>query len=259
MKPHLWITYDFTSTSECLAMLDTILKQHPNHDIIHEIGRSTLVQAALEEVPIVSEFRQRLDNFQTIVADFKGYDVPYSAEGRFYYASLTDLVTVMATAPNEAIQDAIQEANTDQKIVAFDLVACLDDDWKVKRAQELADLGASLVNCHTGASEPSTGKTSTALIGKVCHQLKNSSTQVIATGGFKPSNIKDLKPYVEQNQIFAIAVSSEITRSQDPNITIAQFLTEINQLIPCAIKESYIPQFCPDATWAASDELTSRL
>lgn len=86
-------------------------------------------------------------------------------------------------------------------------------------------------------------KTSTALIGKVCHQLKNSSTQVIATGGFKPSNIEDLKPYVEQNQIFAIAVSSEITRSQDPNVTIAQFLTQINELVPGAtVKESGIAE-----------------
>lgn len=123
MKPHLWIAYDFTSTSECLSMLDTILKQHPNRNIIHEISRPTLLQAASEGVPIISEFRQRLDNAQTIVADFKGYDVPYRAEGRFYYASLTDLVTVMATAPNEVIQDAIQEANTDQKLVAFDILS----------------------------------------------------------------------------------------------------------------------------------------
>lgn len=257
MKPHLWIAYDFTSTSECLLMLDTILQQHPNHDIIHEISRQTLLQAALEGFPLMSEFRQRLNNDQMLVADFKGYDVPYGAEGRFYYASLTDLVTVMATTPNAAIIEAIQEANTDQKIVAFDLMTCLDDDWKVKRAQELADLGARLVSCHTGASEPSTTKTSTALIGKVCQQLKNSSTQVVAMGGFKPSNVKDLKPYVEQNQIFAIAVGSAITRSKDPNVTIAQFLTEINDLVPSAtLKESAPPQLYSDAHWATIDELT---
>lgn len=259
MKPHLWIAYNFTSTSECLLMLDTILKQHPNQEIIHEIGRQTLLQAALEGVPIVSEFRQRLDNYQTLVADFIEYDVPYDAEGRFYYTG-TDLVTVMATAPDETIQEAINSANTDQKRVAFDLMACIDDDWKVKRAQELADLGASLVNCHMGWSEPSTRKTSTALIGKVCQQLKNSSTQVIAMGGFKPSNIKDLKPYVEQNQIFAIAIGSAITRSKDPNVTIAQFLTEINALVPCGtVKESYPPPLYFDATWAAIDELTRHL
>jgi 3-keto-L-gulonate-6-phosphate decarboxylase len=47
-------------------------------------------------------------------------------------------------------------------------------------------------------------------------------------GGLKPSNIKDLKPYVEQ--IFAIAVGSAITRSNDPNDAIAQFQLEIDRL-----------------------------
>lgn len=259
MKPHLWIAYDYTSTSECLSMLDTILKQHPNRDIIHEIGRLTLLQATLEGVGIISEFRQRLDNYQTLVADFIEYDVPYGAEGRAYYTG-TDLVTVMATAPDEVIQEAINSANTDQKRVAFDLMACLDDDWKVKRAQELADLGASLISCHTGWSEPLTGKPSTALIRKVCQQLKNSSTQIIAIGDFQPSNVEDLKPYVEQDQIFAIAVGSAITRSKAPNVTIAQFLTEINELVPCAtLKESYPPPLYFDATWAAIDELTRHL
>jgi 3-keto-L-gulonate-6-phosphate decarboxylase len=124
-------------------MLDTILKEHSNRDIIHEISRPTLVQAALERVAIVSEFRQRLDNDQMLVADFKGYDVPYSAEGRFYYASLTNLVTMMATAPNEAIQEAIQEANTDQKRVAFDLMTCLDDDWKALNCADWKSLSAT--------------------------------------------------------------------------------------------------------------------
>ena len=228
MTPYLWIAYDYTSTSQCLAMLDTILEKHPERDIIHEIGRPTLLHAVLEGVSIVSEFRKRLNNNQMLVADFKGFDVPYIAEGQFYYAAGTDLVTVMAAAPNEAIQEAINGANIHQKRVSFDLMACLDDDWKVKRARELADMGASLVSCHTGWSEQAAGKNPFLLIGKVCQQLKYTSTQVIAMGGLKPSNIKDLKPYVEQ--IFAIAVGSAITRSNDPNAAIAQFKLEMNQL-----------------------------
>lgn len=242
MKPYLWIAYDYTSTSQCLAMLDTILAKHSDSDIIHEIGRPTLLQAALEGVPIVSEFRKRLNNNQMLVADFKGYDVPYIAEGQFYYAAGTDLVTVMAAAPNEAIREAINGANTDQKRVAFDLMACLDDDWKVKRAQELADMGASLVSCHTGWSEQAAGKNPNVLIRKVCQQLKYTSTQVIAMGGLKLSNLKDLKPYVEQ--IFAIAVGSAITRSKDPNVAIAQFQLEMTQLNS---------RLLSNAPWAAID------
>lgn len=229
MRPYLWIAYDYTSTSQCLAMLDTILGKHPDKDIIHEIGRPTLLHAVLEGVPIVSEFRKRLNNNQMLVADFKGFDVPYIAEGQYYYAAGTDLITVMAAAPNEAIQEAINGANMQQKRVAFDLMTCQDDDWKVKRTQELADMGASLVSCHTGWSEQAAGKNPHLLIRKVCQQLKYTSTQVIPMGGLKPSNVKELKPYVEQ--IFAIAVGSAITRSNDPNVVIAQFQLEINQLI----------------------------
>ena len=228
MKPYLWIAYDYTSISECIAMLDTILEQHSDRDIIHEIGRPTLLRAALEGVSIVDEFRKRLSNNQILVADFKGYDVPYIAEGQFYYAAGTDIVTVMAAAPDEAILEAIIGANADCKRVAFDLMACLDDEWKVERAQKLADLGASLVSCHTGWSEQKAGKNPIALIKKVCQQLKYTSTQVVAVGGLKPDNLKELKPYVEQ--IFAIAVGSAITRSSDPNGTIAQFKLEIDRL-----------------------------
>lgn len=147
---------------------------------------------------------------------------------QFDYAARTDLVTVMAVAPNEAITEAINGANIEQKRVAFDLMACLDDDWKLKRATELADMGASLISCHTGWSEQTAGKSPNGLIAKVCRQLKYTSTQVIAMGGLKPSNLKDLKPYVEQ--IFAIAVGNAITRSNNPIQAIAQFQLEINQL-----------------------------
>ncbi len=252
MKPRLWISYDYSSTSECLLMLDTILKQHSNRDIIHEIGRSTLLQALLEGFPIVAKFRQQLNNYQTIVADFRGYDVPHNAERRLYHASLTDIsltdmVTVMANAPTETIRAAIFKADIEQKLVVFDLMSCFHDDWKVLRAQELADLGADLVSCHVGWTKQASRNSSTTLIDKVCSQLKNSSTQLIIRGDFKPSDVKNLKPYVEQNQIFAIVVGKAITRSKDPNVAIAQFFTEIDTLVPgVTLKESYTPQLCPD-------------
>ena len=249
---YLWIAYDYTSTSQCLAMLDTILEKHPDKDIIHEIGRSTLLQALLEGFPIVAKFRQQLNNYQTIVADFRGYDVPHNAERRLYHASLTDIsltdmVTVMANAPTETIRAAIFKADIEQKLVVFDLMSCFHDDWKVLRAQELADLGANLVSCHVGWTKQASRNSSTTLIDKVCSQLKNSSTQLIIRGDFKPSDVKNLKPYVEQNQIFAIVVGKAITRSKDPNVAIAQFFTEINTLVPgVTLKESYTPQLCPD-------------
>lgn len=269
MKPHLWIAYDYSSISDCLSMLDTILKQYPNRDIIHEISSSTLRQAALDGVAIVSEFRARLNNDQLLVADFKGHDVCLGAAERFCYPSLTNLLTMMATAPDNAIQDAIEKANTTQDLVVFDLMNCLDDDWNAERAQKLADLGARFVSCHAQPSNSSTGNSPTSLINKVCQQLQHSSTQVIARE-CTSSNIKDLKPYVDQNQIFAVALhlrsapliasGSTIDHSQDPIALVEQFLAEINSLVPGAtIKEPNTPQPHTDAQWAMIDELVRGL
>lgn len=227
MKPQLWIAYDYTDISQCLAMLDTILEKHPGNNIIHEIGKPTLLQAALDGVPIVYEFRKRLIDNQMLVADLQGYDVPYIREGQFYYAAGTNLVTVMATAPNEAIAEAINSASIRRKQVVFDLTACLDDYWKVKRSQELADMGAGLISCHTGWSKQAVGKNPLILIERACQQLKHTSTQVIA-GVLEPSDLKHLQPYAEQ--IFAFAVGNAIARSDNPNVAIARFKLEINQL-----------------------------
>jgi len=72
-----------------------------------------------------------------LVADFKGFDVPYSAEGNYYYAAGVDLITVMAAAQMKRFK-AI--TNIHQKLVAFDLMTYQDENWKVIRAQELASL-----------------------------------------------------------------------------------------------------------------------
>lgn len=230
MAPYLWIAYDYISISDCLQMLDTILAKHPEHNIIHEIGRPTIIHAAREGVPIVAEFRKRLANCQILVADFKGYDVPYSSEGKYYYAEGTDLVTVMGMAPNEAIKEAINGAKTDNKLVAFDLMSYVDDDSKVNRAIELVEMGAKLISCHTGWNEQAVGKTPKIMIDKVYEALKHTEAQIIAMGGLKPDNVKELKKYVDDRKIFAIVSGSAITRSNEPNAIIDQFLGEISKL-----------------------------
>lgn len=57
--------------------------------------------------------------------------MPYIAEGKHYYAAGADQVTVMATAPDEAIGGV----RTEQKLVAFDLMSYQDDNDKVRRAR----------------------------------------------------------------------------------------------------------------------------
>lgn len=228
--PRLWIAYDYTSTQECLDTLDTILSRHPNEDIIHEIGRPTILAAALEGVPIVDEFRKRLGNGQLLVADFKGYDVPYSAEGRFYYAAGTDMITVMSTAPDEAITEAVDGARTDHKLVAFDLMSCFGEADKLQRARALVDLGAELISCHTGWSEQAAGKTPDSLLHKVHHALQATPARLIAMGGLTPDSVPGLRPYARTDSLFAIVAGASITRSHDPHAVIDAFLHQITAL-----------------------------
>jgi 3-keto-L-gulonate-6-phosphate decarboxylase len=235
----LWIAYDYTSATDCLDMLDTVLAAHADHDIIHEIGRPTILNAALEGVPIVSEFRKRLDNDQLLVADFKGFDVPYVAEGKFYYAAGADLVTVMATAPDEAIVEAIDGARAERKLVAFDLMSYQDDHERVRRARQLADMGADLISCHVGWSEQATGKTADALLPQVHHALHDTNTKIIAMGGLKPDNVAGLKQYVTDDSLYAVVAGSSITRNPEPTAAITNFLDEIRKLseLACVVQQ----------------------
>jgi 3-hexulose-6-phosphate synthase len=249
MTPYLWIAYDYVDLRDCLTMLDGILARHPQADIIHEIGRPTLLHAALAGVPIVAEFRKRLVNKQPLVADFKGFDVPYVAEGKYYYAAGADIVTVMAMAPNEAIREAIDGARADAREVAFDLMTYLDDDFKAARARELTAMGATLVSCHTGWSEQAAGKSPDAVIEKVCRALEDTDARVIAMGGLKPGSVGRLRPYAEKGKLFAVVAGSAITRSKDPNAVVGELLDEIASLgSAVAGAERPDPQPLPMAT-----------
>lgn len=230
MKPSLWIAYDYLNTNDCLAMLDSIITEHPETHIIHEIGRPTIIQAAREGVPIIQEFRNRLTNNQVLVTDFKGFDIPYLAEGKQYYAAGSDLITVMATAPNEAVNEVIAGARSDHKQVAFDLMTCLDENWKAARAKELVELGATLISCHTGCSEQAVGKNSHNLMKLVFQKIQDTPAQMIAMGGLKPKDVAQLRPYIEANKIFAIVAGSAITGSKEPNKVIDEFLAEIDSV-----------------------------
>lgn len=230
MLPRLWIAYDFVSIKECLKLLDSVLASHPDSNIIHEIGRPTILNAALVGVPIVREFRARLSKEQLLVADFKGYDVPYSAEGRYYYAAGTDIITVMATAPDEAIQEAIDGAREEHKLVAFDLMSYHDDQSKVKRAVALVEMGAELISCHTGWNEQAVGKNPGALLAQVHYALRSTSARIIAMGGLTPDSVPRLRRYSEEGKLFAVVAGSAITRSDNPHVTIDKFLAEIAKL-----------------------------
>jgi 3-keto-L-gulonate-6-phosphate decarboxylase len=228
--PRLWVAYDFIDTRECLEMLDRILLQHPGPEIIHEIGRPTLLNAVLDGCRIVEEFRRRLSDGQMLVADFKGFDVPYAAEGRFYYDAGVDVITVMATAPDEAVDEAVAGARESGGRVVFDLMSHQTEQAKTQRAKELVARGADLISCHTGWSEQAAGKSSHTLLDSAFRALLDTEAQLVAMGGIKPADVRRLRPYALQDKLFAVVAGSSITRSHDPAGTVGQFLHELEAL-----------------------------
>ncbi|MBV8993421.1 MAG: orotidine 5'-phosphate decarboxylase, partial [Pseudonocardiales bacterium] len=150
----------------------------------------------------------------------------------YYYAAGTDMITVMATAPDEAIQEAIDGAREENKLVAFDLMSHHDDQSKAKRATVLVGMGAELISCHTGWNEQAAGKQPDALLGQVHHALRHTPARIIAMGGLTPDSVPRLRPCAEEGKLFAIVAGSAITRSDNPHATIDKFLREIAKL-PC--------------------------
>jgi 3-hexulose-6-phosphate synthase len=166
------------------------------------------------------------------VADFKGYDVPYSAEGRFYFEAGTDLITVMGSAPDEAIREAVDGARKHGKAVAFDLMSYEDDQAKAHRAKPLADMGAELISCHTGWNEQAAGKTPDALLERVHQALSGTAAQMVAMGGLTPQNVSQLGQYADTGKLFAVVSGSAITRHPEPSSVVAAFLDELSRLEP---------------------------
>jgi 3-keto-L-gulonate-6-phosphate decarboxylase len=105
-----------------------------------------------------------------------------------------------------------------------------DDHDKVRRAQQLVDMGAELISCHVGWSEQATGKTADALLEQVHSALHGTNIQLIAMGGLKPDNVAMLDKYVAEDSLFAIVAGSSITRNDDPVRAVTAFQEEIGKL-----------------------------
>jgi len=151
-------------------MLDTILKEHSNHDIIQKL-QIDAASSALEEFQY--GIRQRAKHWANN-GRRPGMMFPMVKKGDSL-CFFNRLVTVMATrrSRNQVIQEAIQEAKIDQKPSYFDSMTF--PDWKAqKRAQELVDLGASALSIWM--EDQATRKNQLRWWEKY-QQLKNSSTK----------------------------------------------------------------------------------
>jgi 3-keto-L-gulonate-6-phosphate decarboxylase len=105
-----------------------------------------------------------------------------------------------------------------------------DDQERVRRAGQLAEMCAELISCHVGWSEQAAGKTADALLDQVHRVLRGTGAKIIAMGGLRPGSVAELRRYVDEDSLFAIVAGSSITRSGDPAGVVDAFQDEVRKI-----------------------------
>lgn len=126
------------------AALELAHGVEPYVDII-EIGTPLIKSAGLEVIRAMrAEFPA-----MPILADMKTADTG-ELEASLAMDAGADLVAVLGTADDTTIQGAIHAARSRNKSIVVDLISVVD---KVGRARFVRDMGADLVEFHSGADE----------------------------------------------------------------------------------------------------------
>lgn len=116
----------------------------PHVDIL-ELGTPLIKSEGLRAVTAVKEAHPD----KVVFADLKTMDAG-SLEAEIAFAAGADLVTVLGTADDSTIAGAVDVARRHGKGVVVDLIGVKD---KARRAHEVVELGAELVEMHAGLDE----------------------------------------------------------------------------------------------------------
>ncbi|GAA1184873.1 3-hexulose-6-phosphate synthase [Nesterenkonia xinjiangensis] len=116
----------------------------PHVDIL-ELGTPLIKSEGLRAVTAVKEAHPD----KVVFADLKTMDAG-ALEAEIAFTAGADLVTVLGTADDSTIVGAVEAARRHGKGIVVDLIGVKD---KARRAQEVVDLGAELVEMHAGLDE----------------------------------------------------------------------------------------------------------
>ncbi|MCJ7571729.1 MAG: orotidine 5'-phosphate decarboxylase, partial [Candidatus Thermoplasmatota archaeon] len=106
-----------------------------------------------EGMDIIRKLREAFPD-KTIIADMKTMDTG-ALETEMAAKAGADVVVLLAAADNSTIQDAIKSARKYGIKIMIDLIGVKD---KIKRAQELEELGIDYICIHIGIDEQMIGK-----------------------------------------------------------------------------------------------------
>lgn len=170
----LQVAIDLLTTEEALALA---AKVAPYVDII-ELGTPLIKNMGS---PVITAMKQAHPD-KLVFADLKTADAG-ELEADIAFKAGADLVTVMGAAGNATIIGAVKAAKAHGKGVVVDTIGYPD---RVKRAQEVTELGVEFVELHAGLDEQWTAGYS---IQVLIDEAARAGVPVSIAGGVNLSNI----------------------------------------------------------------------
>ena len=139
---------------------------------------------------------------KTIIADMKTQDTG-AIEVEMASKSGADIITILGTADDTTVKDAIRAARKYGTKIMADLISTKNP---IKRAKELEELGIDYINLHTGIDQQMTGETPLNLLKEI-----DLRTPIAIAGGID----RETAAEAVYHGASIIIVGGTITRSKD--------------------------------------------
>lgn len=137
----LQVAIDFLKTEDAIALATKVA---PYVDII-ELG-TPLIKS--EGLSVITAMKEAFPD-KKVFADFKTADTG-ALEAEMAFKAGADYITILGSVDNATIEGAVAKAKEYNRGVVVDTIGVAD---RVKRAQEVTELGVEFVELHAGLDE----------------------------------------------------------------------------------------------------------
>jgi len=203
-KPLLQVALDFTKITDAVRVLSA-LKDLPID--IYEVGTPLIKSEGVRSIEII---RALVGNEKVVLADMKTADTG-ALEVNLAFNAGADAITVLASADDEVISAALQEASELGIDVVVDTIGITN---VVKRLHSLRKMNVSIVNIHTGIDVQKRRLTTAADRLSAIKEITDSFSDIhiAVSGGIKAADI----PAFLRAGVSIIIIGSAITKSENP-------------------------------------------
>jgi len=210
-RPLLQIALDFIHLSDAVRVVNILRGLDVD---IFEAGTPLLKSEGIKAVKVIKDFV----GDAIVLADMKTADTG-ALEVRLAVENGADAVSVLASADNEVISSALNEARNLGADIVVDTIGRLNISDII---DELIHIGVRIINLHMAIDvQRLTGMTIADKL-KEFKSLKEryGSIYISVSGGIKPQHIREIMKY----DIDIIVMGSAVTRAQNPADVVKEVL-----------------------------------